>query len=166
MVISPKRAFEEGWISNVLEDTIQPNGIDLTISTIQTPQLPDKIVISQKILPSFIEYLPTEVVNGCPAWLLSPEESPYFLINCDQMVSIPSDVIGLIIKRSTLNRTGTIIQSGLYDSGFRGRVGFTVIPTVPIYVFPGSRLAQFVFMTSDEAVHRLYDGSYQNQDHH
>jgi len=78
--------------------------------------------------------------------------SPHF-------VTVPAGYCGYLITRSSFNRNGIFIISGLYDSGFEGYVGGT------LYNFGGrikmqhmTRLCQLV-MASAETV-KMYKGQY------
>lgn len=78
--------------------------------------------------------------------------SPHF-------VTVPAGYCGYLITRSSFNRNGIFIISGLYDSGFEGYVGGT------LYNFGGrikmqhmTRLCQLV-MASAETV-KMYEGQY------
>lgn len=77
-------------------------------------------------------------------------------------VTVPAGYCGYLITRSSFNRNGIFIISGLYDSGFEGYVGGT------IYNFGGrikmkqlTRLCQLV-MASAETL-KMYDGQYNHK---
>jgi dUTP pyrophosphatase len=77
-------------------------------------------------------------------------------------VHMGSDEVGWLIPRSTLNRNGVMISSGLYDSGYTGVIGGVIhIPRDTIFqLYKGTRIAQFL-ITKAESTH-MYNGSYQS----
>jgi deoxycytidine triphosphate deaminase len=95
-------------------------------------------------------------VNDDGSWVLTRGAyeftSPHF-------VTVPSGYCGYLITRSSLNRNGIFIISGLYDSGFEGFVGGT------LYNFGGRikmqhnvRLCQLVMATAETL--KMYEGQY------
>ena len=78
--------------------------------------------------------------------------SPHF-------VTVPSGYCGYLITRSSFNRNGIFIISGLYDSGFEGYVGGTLYNLGGrIKMKHKTRLCQLV-MASAETL-KMYDGQY------
>ena len=70
-----------------------------------------------------------------------------------------------MITRSTLNRNGVFITSGLYDSGYNGVVaGVLHVNVGPMKVKVGTRVAQFLLFKA-EALH-AYNGDYGNGKSH
>lgn len=163
MIINPKVAIENGWITRpkgISKKQIQQNGIDLTVGSIQIPtyyknNLP---VIKNKTLPDF-----KNLTRTYGYWAVNTDR-PFYLINCKESINLPKNVCAMIFKRSTLNRMGCQLQSGLWDSGFKGTIGFTIWPSIAIVVNLNDRLAQIVFMEAESNV--LYEGGYKNQKEH
>ena len=81
-------------------------------------------------------------------WVLQPHTS-YDAMSSFYM-DIPEGVAVDIIIRSTFNRNGVFITSGLYDTGYLGNMGF-VIHNNSGYVFlaPNTRIGQIRFWESD-----------------
>ena len=74
-------------------------------------------------------------------------------------VKLPEGVACMLIIRSTLNRNGIFLTSGLYDSGFEGPIGFTLRNDSGVaFIKRGTRVGQIMFMSSDSA--GLYSGGY------
>ena len=44
----------------------------------------------------------------------------------DFFVTVPAGLAAFLIVRSTLNRNGIFITSGLYDQGFSNNIGFVM----------------------------------------
>lgn len=95
------------------------------------------------------------------------QEDGYFKLEKDKTYQFLSDSVvevgdseaGYLITRSSLNRNGLVVTSGLYDSGFEGHLGGLITVGVgSAYVKRGARVAQFILFDA-EMVHS-YDGSY------
>jgi len=66
---------------------------------------------------------------------------------------------GWVITRSTLNRNGCFITSGLYDAGYRGVMAGVLHVTVDTArIKKGTRIGQYLSFDA-ETLH-LYNGSY------
>ena len=153
MFISPKKAIEEGWISEPPNaDHIQPNAIDITADKIFKVNETNTFSFSSEGKT----YRNREEIINPSVWKL--EKGIYDIVS-NYYVELPPNVAGYLITRSTLNRNGVFIQSGLYDSGYKGPVqcmlynlfGETILePHIPV--------AQFVFV--DSASHSTYKGGY------
>ena len=67
---------------------------------------------------------------------------------------------GFLIPRSSLNRNGIFLMSGLYDSGFQNTVGCTLYVESPCFfkVQRGSRIGQFLLFKAETL--NMYNGSY------
>lgn len=80
-------------------------------------------------------------------------------------VTLSSTEAGFIITRSTLNRNGVHITTGLYDSGYSGVMAATLHVTCGMAkIKKDTRIGQFLLFEA-EALHK-YDGSYgENKEH-
>lgn len=77
--------------------------------------------------------------------------------------NIPADVTGKITTRSSLYRGGSVINSPLWDPGFKTEImGTTLIVNAPITIEANSRVAQ-MFFWKGEVPEQLYDGQWQNK---
>lgn len=80
----------------------------------------------------------------------------------NEAVKIPKNMFAMIFHRSSFNRQGIFMMSGLWDSGFVGRIGLTIynLSGKTIYIPKNERVAQIVFFKAKAA--SLYNGQYQN----
>jgi dCTP deaminase len=65
-----------------------------------------------------------------------------------EYLSVPSDLVGLVIGRSSWGRLGLVIATATkVDPGFRGILTLELVNqgSVPIRLYPGTRIAQLVF---------------------
>jgi len=77
----------------------------------------------------------------------------------DNIVTVGADEAGWVITRSTLNRNGVFITSGLYDSGYNGvMAGAMHVRCGPVRIKKGTRVAQFLLFKAEALT--LYNGSY------
>lgn len=179
MLISPKTAIENGWIkrsdgSAIAPESIQPNAIDFTIDRVFTTVDADGVfkaadvrgddsqLKTVKEFPKFVELIPTEDADGrydrVPMFSLAARQSFDFL--SDYYVEIPEGVAALLIVRSTFNRAGVFVTSGLYDSGYCGNIGAAIHNNgnTTAKVGKGVRVGQIMFVSSDSV--GMYAGGY------
>lgn len=158
MIISPQKAIDDGTIifpDLVLSpEQLQPNGIDVRLMSVHELVDQDKFKLSSTNTTEFGVDALTPDRDG---WVLLRKFVPYDVV-CYEYVNIPFNVAAFIFGRSTLNRHGIFIYAGLYDTGFRNRVSFTVYPFIDFECQIGSRIAQIVFVEAKSA--SMYHGSY------
>ena len=86
------------------------------------------------------------------------EEGTYEVV-MENIVTVGADEAGWVITRSTLNRNGVFITSGLYDSGYNGvMAGAMHVRGGPVRIQKGTRVAQFLLFKAEALT--LYNGSY------
>lgn len=170
MYINPKTAIDNGWITHsdlqTSEDWkkyLQPNAIDFTLDVLFSINENNTFVISEEgktmrggsKLDTIIDRS-----SGVSAWNIQPN-SVY-----DGMskitVKLPEGVACELIIRSTFNRNGIFLTSGLYDSGYEGPIGFAVHNrSGPAKIAVGTRIGQIKFVASDSA--GTYAGGYNHE---
>jgi len=98
---------------------------------------------------------------------IRPDEKGYFYLNSGVYgiltnvdCKIAGGEAGFLIPRSSLNRNGIFLKSGLYDSGFENTVGCTLYVESPCFfkVQKGARIGQFILFEAETL--NLYNGSY------
>ena len=164
MYINPLHVINEGWLQfpawmdeAFKQKCIQPNAIDITIDKVfDYKDRTAKFLLSEeeKIMRPMVEQS-----SFATYFNLNPGASD---IMSDFYVSIPAGVAAFLIVRSTLNRNGLFVTSGLYDQGFSNNIGFVIHNTGPVaFIAPHTRVAQIVFVKSEDSG-ILYDGAYNN----
>ncbi|EGE00293.1 dUTP diphosphatase [Trichophyton tonsurans CBS 112818] len=85
-----------------------------------------------------------------------------YLVEFNETVSVPLDVMGQLFVRSSLFRSGALLSAGVMDAGYTGAVGamLQVVNPAGLRVCREARLGQFVFHQMSEPVEG-YDGVYQ-----
>lgn len=140
-------------LTNVQEGDSQPNAVDLRL---------DKVF---RILPNTFEITnESKTLRGSEEVL--PDADGFFNLEIGSYEAIMENIInvgqnesGWTITRSTLNRNGVFITSGLYDSGYHGAMaGCMHVNVGPIRIKKGTRVAQYLSFNS-EMLHK-YNGSY------
>lgn len=92
------------------------------------------------------------IFNG---WLLHPG---VYEFTAKGTVKVGPDEAGYVIVRSTLNRNGCFITSGLYDSGYEGPMAGALHVTQVTFIGHDTRIGQFVLFKAEALTQ--YDGSY------
>ena len=140
-------------LTNIQEGDVQPNAVDLRL---------DKVF---KILSSDFVISEEDKAHRGSKEIEPNHEGWYHLmpgtyeIVMENVIEVGEDEAGWVITRSTLNRNGVFITSGLYDSGYHGvMAGAMHVTTGPIKIKQGTRVGQFLLFDSQSV--GLYDGSY------
>lgn len=165
MIISPKTAIKEGWVTwndkvTDIEKYIQPNALDFDCARIFEPDLVSAAYLSEhtKLIRKYNELAPNVDVNGEPAWRLVSGQAYDFSSNFH--VTVPEGVAAQLIIRSTLNRSGIFLTAGLYDQGYSGGIAAMLrIANGPFVLAQHTRVGQILFITAESAG-ILYAGGY------
>ena len=142
------------WLSNWSAEQIKPNAMDLKVDKIFTINDDKMFVIDEdhKEHRGSVEIEP----DADGYWELSP--GTYEII-MEGTVKMAEDEAGWVITRSTLNRNGLYITSGLYDSGYEGvMAGALHVEVGPAKIKKGTRVGQFLLFKAQSV--SLYDGDY------
>ncbi len=77
----------------------------------------------------------------------------------ENLIRVGEGEAGWVITRSTLNRNGCYITSGLYDSGYHGvMAGVLHITIGDVRIKKGTRIGQYISFEAEAL--KLYDGDY------
>lgn len=143
-----------GSFLSTFEDVdVQPNAIDLRLDKIFA--IENKLFIISETKKIHRESV--MVPPNADGWWELPIGT--YEVVMQGTVTIAPDEAGFVITRSTLNRNGVFLTSGLYDSGYSGvMAGALHVTTAPMIIKRGTRIGQFVLFKA-EALHS-YSGSY------
>jgi deoxycytidine triphosphate deaminase len=167
MIISPRTAIEQGWVTGIRNDDkqVQPNAIDFTLDHIYTINHHNIAILSEdKKLTQMRGGDELAVSNTTPDgkswWTLNAHEVYDGLSGIT--VDLPEGIACTLVIRSTFNRNGVYLTSGLYDSGYKGPIGFAIhnrsgLTSVEV----GMRVGQIVFHASDK--NGLYAGGWNHE---
>lgn len=140
-------------------DQVQPNAIDLRLDRVF------KFSSDAKNEGYFL--ISEEEKHHYPKVELFPNSKGFFRIEAgscyeitfEGIITMGPDEAGWVITRSTLNRNGLFITSGLYDSGYKGAMAGALHNNGGIaHIKKGTRVGQFLLFKSQTL--KLYDGSY------
>ena len=168
-VLNPKSArdakaiylLEDGLEGLVPLSQVQQNGIEVTLSK--------AFVIQSRSDDGRVASLSeSEKVHAGQVELILSDDNFYYFepgrvytLELTEVVNIPSNAMGLVIQRSTLNRSGVTLRGCVWDSGYCGKGSLTLKTSIPYRIEKGARIAQLVLFEADDA--GLYDGGYQNE---
>jgi dUTP pyrophosphatase len=161
MIIPGRTLITRSIIRNVKAPALQtqPCGVDLTLKRVLKWTSPGVIDLDNKLRRTAT----TEELcfSGSANPALDLAQGSY-LVEFNETVSVPLDVMGQVFVRSSLFRSGVLIHAGVMDSGYEGVVGglLQVVNPAGLRVYPAARLAQFVFHQMSEKVEG-YNGTYQ-----
>jgi deoxycytidine triphosphate deaminase len=77
----------------------------------------------------------------------------------ENIISVGQGEAGWVITRSTLNRNGLFLTSGLYDSGYHGAMAGLLHVTIgQARIKKGTRIGQYLSFEAESL--SMYDGDY------
>jgi deoxycytidine triphosphate deaminase len=140
-------------LTNVQEGDSQPNAVDLRL---------DKVF---QIQPNLFELSNEHKVHRGSKEVLPDEAGFYTLypgayeVIMENIIHVGKGEAGWVITRSTLNRNGCFITSGLYDSGYHGVMAGVLHVTVDVArIKKGTRVGQYLSFDSESLA--SYNGDY------
>jgi len=156
MFLNSKKAVEDGWITGIKDDSqIQPNAIDITADRLFRVLDTNVFEISNS---SKLHRKRGELTNP-NIWQI--EFGVYDFLS-DVYVDVPEGAVGWLVTRSTLNRNGLVVQSGLYDSGYKGNIGGMIYNlSGTARITPHTCVAQFIIAESESV--GKYKGGYNTE---
>lgn len=98
--------------------------------------------------------------------LIPPHQ--FVLAESLEWISMPSDVLGICLGKSTYARTGLVLNCTPLEPGWKGRITIELSNTteLPIRLYPGEGVMQVVFIRGLARCDKSYSdrsGKYQNQ---
>lgn len=83
----------------------------------------------------------------------------HYEVIMENEISVGDGEAGFVITRSTLNRNGVFLTSGLYDTGYAGvMAGVMHVSVGPMRIKPGTRIGQYLSWEAEAL--SSYDGDY------
>ena len=127
----------------------QPNGVDLRVAAIFSPTAPGHIGETETTVGAREALAP---VDG--SYRLDPGG---YIIRYREQIAIPEGHLGFLYPRSSLLRNGAMINTAVWDSGYRGRGEGLLDVTAPVSIAADARVAQLVLAKAE------HDGGYDGQ---
>jgi deoxycytidine triphosphate deaminase len=149
-IMGPK---SKSTLTKVQKEDVQPNAVDLRLGKVfKMSGSTFKIDEKEKVHRGSYEMQP----DGNGYYNLA--EGHYEVVMENEIV-VGENEAGWVITRSTLNRNGVFLTSGLYDSGYDGvMAGVMHVTCGPMRIQRGTRIGQYLSFDS-ESLHK-YDGDY------
>ena len=140
-------------LTNMQEGDVQPNAVDLRLGKVfQINNQVFTIDETQKIHRGS-----EEVVLGEDGYYTLPNGT--YEVIMENEVNVGPAEAGFVITRSTLNRNGCFLTSGLYDTGYAGvMAGVLHVNCGMMRIKPGTRVGQYLCFEAEAL--SSYDGDY------
>lgn len=170
MILPGKKLILQKIIQNVRSTKlqVQPCGIDLTLKRILTWKSSGEVDFdNSRRSNAATEVLPFQInesgENSSESSFIRLTQGSY-LVEFNETVDVPLDVMGQIFVRSSLFRSGALVSAGVMDSGYRGAVGcmLQVVNPHGLKLWKDARLAQMVFHQMSKPTEG-YSGTYQGR---
>lgn len=140
-------------LTAVQDGDSQPNAIDLRLGKVLAMNN-----VMFELSEGYKKHRGTEEIDHDEDGWYHLQEGTYEVV-MENIVTVGADEAGWVITRSTLNRNGVFITSGLYDSGYNGvMAGAMHVRGGPVVIQKGTRVAQFLLFKAEALT--LYNGSY------
>jgi len=147
-------ANSKSTLSNVANEDVQPNAVDLRLGQVfKINTSPFEISNEHK------KHRGTEYeLKVDPEGYFNLEPGHYEVV-MENIIHVGNNEAGWVITRSTLNRNGLFLTSGLYDSGYHGVMAGVLHVTVGhARIKKGTRIGQY--LSFDAEALSSYDGDY------
>ena len=143
----------QSTLTNVQDEDVQPNAVDLRLGKIFG-------------LSSNTFEIDNNNKKHRGSFELTPDSDGYYTLEngtyeivMENIINVGADEAGWVITRSTLNRNGLFITSGLYDSGYHGvMAGALHVTGGTARIKQGTRVGQFLLFKAESL--KKYDGDY------
>jgi deoxycytidine triphosphate deaminase len=146
-------------LTSVQQEDSQPNAVDLRLGKIYKMRNNEFVISEDEKRHRGTE----EIQPDEHGWFTLPEGT--YEVVMENIVHVGPDEAGWVITRSTLNRNGLFITSGLYDSKYHGvMAGALHVRGGPARIKKGTRVAQFLLFKAEAL--SAYNGSYGLQSEH
>ncbi|KAJ6599662.1 deoxyuridine 5'-triphosphate nucleotidohydrolase [Mycena sp. CBHHK59/15] len=166
MILPGRAVFTRQIVQGLLsaKSQVQPCGIDLSLKRVLAWTSVGVVDFDNKHRKTATTTeLPFE--KGLDASELRMHLVPgAYLVEFNETIDVPLDVMGSLFVRSSLFRSGALVSAGVMDSGYKGTIGgmLQVVNPHGLTLFKDAKLAQFVFHQMKEKVEG-YSGVYQNK---
>jgi deoxycytidine triphosphate deaminase len=134
----------------------QPAGFDVTVSKVYSYSKSEYVLSIESTENSLLQE-----IQPRGTYFVLPEGA--YLVELNEITSIPSDAIGILLPRSTLLRNGLDVRTALFDPGYSGQPRVLLVCHRPARVQRFSRIGQLVLLRSDREFGKKYDGRYQGE---
>ncbi|HEX9888120.1 MAG TPA: dCTP deaminase [Nitriliruptorales bacterium] len=156
---SIRRALEAGTIviDPLLDGAIQPSSVDVRVDpafrVFANHRHP--FIDTRADQPDLTEQI---VVPDGEPFILHPGE--FVLGSTLERLKLPDDIVAQLNGKSSLGRLGLVVHAtaGFIDPGWDGNITLELsnVATLPIAIYPGMKIGQFVFSKLDRPAEHPY----------
>lgn len=135
----------------------QPAGFDITVSKAYSYPKSQYVLGKAKTENSKLE----EIISDSDGFFNLGVGA--YMLELNEITTIPNDTIGILFPRSTLLRNGIDVRTALFDPGYSGQPKVMLVCHRPLKLQRFSRIGQLVLLKSDEEFSKQYSGQYQGE---
>lgn len=160
-IISPRIIVSRKIVFPVVENQVQPNGIDLTIKRLfKIVGNSGGVYCDKTVLPENVEiFFDRQRYSNKNIYEIEPLVC--YGVEFNESIKIPFNMCADLKARSSVVRNSGFIKSGLYDSGFENtNIGAFLTTYVSFEIEQNARIAQIFFHWADAA--SQYTGQWSN----
>ena len=140
-------------LTNVQEGDVQPNAVDLRLGKVF--RIKENVF---EVSNEHKKHRGSEEIQPDADGYFNLEPGSYEVV-MENIIRVGDNEAGWVITRSTLNRNGVFLTSGLYDSSYHGTMaGVLHVSIGPARIKQGTRIGQYLSFNA-EMLH-AYNGSY------
>ncbi|HEX6513699.1 MAG TPA: deoxyuridine 5'-triphosphate nucleotidohydrolase [Chloroflexota bacterium] len=140
------------------EHQLQPSGLDVTLGAVFQLTEMGRLGVDDR-------HLPDRVPVGFDFWGWLHLTPGSYVVQLNEVVRLPRDVMALGRPRSTLLRCGATLHTAVWDPGYAGRSECLLVVENPagIELQKDARIMQLVFFRLDQPAEAGYSGQYQGE---
>jgi len=143
-------------LTGVQEGDVQPNAVDLRLGKVFDISQRDFIIDEERKVHRGSEEVDPFWGDGEGYYHLYPG---HYEVVMENVINVGEGEAGWVITRSTLNRNGVFLTSGLYDTGYHGMMAAVMHVSVgKMLIKRGTRIGQYLSFNA-ESLHK-YSGDY------
>ncbi len=156
--------FESGTfvaehVSEVRRQQVQPNGVDLTLETVYEQRDSGRIGRNGKEIGDRRQVESEQITEKSPENYYLPQGG--YIVQYEEIIEIPDGHVGFVYPRSSLMRNSCMLNTAVWDAGYKGKGEGLLQVHHDIELERGARIAQLVFAEADHD--GTYDGDYQGE---
>lgn len=170
MFISPLIAIQQGWVRRSdcsaegdweSRKFVSPNAIDFTLDELKLVERKGSAYICEDKSRNSMRSLAAVEQHSAGYWEMAG--GCVYDGTSNMYIEVPEGMAAILYTRSSFARNGVFIMSGLYDSGYKGHIGFTIYTVGGgIRVEPGTRIGQVALVSADAA--KTYAGGWNHEE--
>jgi deoxycytidine triphosphate deaminase len=140
-------------LTAVQEGDSQPNAVDLRVAKMFKIAANEFVISNEQK-----KHRGSQEIHPDSEGYFSLSEGHYEVV-MENVINVGEGEAGWVITRSTLNRNGLFLTSGLYDSGYHGAMAGVLHVTIgPARIKQGTRIGQYLSFNAESL--SSYDGDY------